>query len=130
MTTEILVVKEKHGTFYYDASTKEALNVSALKILKERWEEGYWYYHPDELYSAEDMRIIDLNTVVDVLKKTAESHNRLAERERAQYNSYVRWYERAKHAVDNDDPTEAYRLLSERSDHEYESVRVERIQNV
>lgn len=44
----VLVTKEKHGDFYYDASTDEALAKSALAILTERWNQGYWYYDPDE----------------------------------------------------------------------------------
>lgn len=44
----VIVCKEKHGDFYYDASTDEAFAESALAILTNRWNEGYWYYDPDE----------------------------------------------------------------------------------
>jgi hypothetical protein len=42
MTFSILVLKEKHGDQYYDASTPEALAASCAKILKRKSEEG-WY---------------------------------------------------------------------------------------
>lgn len=45
----VLVTKEKHGDFYYDASTDEALAKSALAILTDRWNDGFWYIDPDEL---------------------------------------------------------------------------------
>jgi len=39
----ILVVDEKHGYRYFDAGTEEALHASALKLVTERVEDGYWY---------------------------------------------------------------------------------------
>lgn len=42
----VLVVHEKHGDYYYDASTDEARLKAFYSILKERNEAGYWYYRP------------------------------------------------------------------------------------
>lgn len=39
---KILVVKEKHGDYYYDASTDELLDKTCRKILQERLKDG-WY---------------------------------------------------------------------------------------
>lgn len=38
----ILIVKEKHGDYYYDVSTDELLHKVCCKILKSRLDEG-WY---------------------------------------------------------------------------------------
>jgi len=40
--TRILVVNEKHGDRYFDASTDAALHAAALKLVEERLEQG-WY---------------------------------------------------------------------------------------
>jgi hypothetical protein len=44
----VLVTREKHGDYYYSASTDEELAKSALQILTERDAEGYWYQDPDK----------------------------------------------------------------------------------
>src|ERR1043166_6583517 len=46
---QVIVCHEKHGEWYYDATTPEKFAESALKILTNRWKDGYWYYDPDEL---------------------------------------------------------------------------------
>ena len=40
--SKILVVKEKHGELYYDASTNELLDKACKEILKARLEQGYY----------------------------------------------------------------------------------------
>lgn len=45
----VLVTREKHGDYYYPASTDEELAASALQILTERDKEGYWYHDPDKM---------------------------------------------------------------------------------
>jgi len=45
----ILVAEEKHGTWYWPASTDEELSKSALTILTQRYEQGYWYHDPEIL---------------------------------------------------------------------------------
>lgn len=46
--TRILIVEEKHGTYYYDASTPEALEAAAAHIVASRLEDGYWYVEDGE----------------------------------------------------------------------------------
>jgi len=43
MVTRILVLKEKHGDWHFDASTPELLHAACLKIVKKRNESGYFY---------------------------------------------------------------------------------------
>lgn len=52
-TPSILIAHEKHGDYLYDATTPSALDESAFAILKHRFEEGYWYLTPDEVYNDE-----------------------------------------------------------------------------
>ncbi len=39
----ILAFKEKHGTFHYDASTRDLFHKACLAVVKRRNGEGYWY---------------------------------------------------------------------------------------
>lgn len=45
MSNKILVLDEKHGPRFFDASTPEKLAWSAAKVLKERAAEGGYWYH-------------------------------------------------------------------------------------
>jgi predicted nucleic acid-binding protein len=49
----VLVVAEHHGTFYMDASTEDALHVSALKVLRGRMSSDDWY----QLEEDEEFRL-------------------------------------------------------------------------
>lgn len=46
--SRVIVCHEKHDTPQWDASTDEEWAKSALAILTERWNLGYWYADPDE----------------------------------------------------------------------------------
>ncbi len=46
---KVLIIKEKHVTRYFDASTNELMYRAAYKILSERFELGYYYYEPQPL---------------------------------------------------------------------------------
>jgi hypothetical protein len=155
---QIIVAEEKHGTYYYDASTPEAWAWSSLKILTNRFNEGYWYYDPlnqpdqhefsvkrrqerDELLAMTDEQIdaIPSDEVrVDVRKKI--------KRAKADYESdrsQSEQYERIKAVVEAQDDSlvtvgrgqferqepKAWRLLDERSDHEYERVTIEDVES-
>lgn len=48
MVSQIVVFREKHGDRYFDASTAELKALSFLTVLRERVEEGYWYYRQYE----------------------------------------------------------------------------------
>jgi len=46
---QILVVEDKHDTSYYAADTEEHLYAAALKIVKERYSDGWYYSMGDEV---------------------------------------------------------------------------------
>lgn len=45
----IVIFKEKHCERYFDASTDEARLKAFYSILKERFNEGYWYHKPESV---------------------------------------------------------------------------------
>ena len=52
MVTRILVLKEKHGDWHFDASTPELLHAACLKIVKKRNESGYFYNFDEKIGRA------------------------------------------------------------------------------
>lgn len=154
MRLGVLVCYEKHGERYWDATSPEALARSALAILTERWKEGYWYSDPDDdglgdsewaekrraeiakarALSREEIEALPTSARQAVISLRRESRQQVERDRRARD-----WYERAKRVVEEQDlgtvtvgrnrfareVPEAWVLLEERSDCEYERVAVE-----
>lgn len=60
---KVLVVEEKYGNSYYDASTTELISRAAVSILKERKEAGYWYhreYDQEQHFSEEEKQLLSV----------------------------------------------------------------------
>lgn len=142
--TTIMVVKEKHGTYYYDASTPEALAAASLELLKERWEEGYWYPHPDEIFTSKYYSrdvIEDVESLPESLQDEARRQNQRAKENRREYDTALDWYKRAKHVVETGEnpihvhrngrsyTCEAWDLLTQRRDCEYEGIALEEVKS-
>lgn len=49
---KLIIVEEKHNTFYYLANDEKEMARVALSILRRRHEEGYWYPKVEELEKA------------------------------------------------------------------------------
>lgn len=49
---QVIILKEKHGDWHYDASTPENAARACLEVLERRLDEGYWY--ADELPEDKD----------------------------------------------------------------------------
>lgn len=137
-TSRIIVCHEKHGTFYHDASTPEAWAQSALKILTERFNDGYWYYDPraekhpfsldlrrkrDELLAMTDDQISAIPS--EDAQRLLREKRALAQAEKREEDEMVEQYERIRAVVVAQDGSEAWALLEERSDAEYERVELE-----
>lgn len=155
MTKQIIVADEKHGTYYYDADTPEAWAKSALKILTERFNQGYWYHDPigkpdkhpfsveertkrEELLAMTDEQIDAIpsdEARVVLRKKRQQAQKRHREDERQSEE-----YQRIREVVEAQDDgmivigkgkryereePKAWRLLDDRNDHEYERVSLE-----
>ena len=179
--TQIIVAHEKHGTYYYPAGTYDEFAASALSILTERFEQGYWYHDPDEIDEwarenrpeefieillsdtwpgndasledkqaavaehkaglqeryGDDLEVLDMK--LRKLKKATDEW-KIRNRERQAYREIKRvveeqdasvyeWENSKGEMVSRGEPL-AWRLLSERSDHEYERVELEGLQEV
>lgn len=141
----IIVCREKHVTDYWDASTPEAFAASALAILTSRWNQGYWYAHPDEVFTPKyyPREIIeDVESLPESLQAEAIRQNSRAKANQREYEDALLWYIRAETLVQTQnnppektrngkyDTNEAWQLLNERSGYEYEGVDLERVRSV
>lgn len=116
--TKIIVCDEKHNNSYYDASTPEAWAKSALAILTERWNDGYWYQDPDEdglgtsewaeKRRAEYARALSLTDeqIAELPAEAQKAVNKLrsdAKRDSEHDKEHRAWYELAKQVVEDQD---------------------------
>jgi hypothetical protein len=152
------VCEEKHSTRYWDATTFERFAEACLAILTERWEEGYWYHDPDddglgdsewaeqrraEIAKAKALTKEQLEALPEDARKSVLTLRR-EDRVTAEHDRQHReWYQRAKRVVEDQDmgtvtvgrnrfardEPEAWLLLQERSDAEYERVTLETLES-
>lgn len=150
----VLVLYEKHGDFFYDATTREKFETNCLAILKERFDEGYWYNTPDEQYPKDSKwdttifqlipdfpedgtkeekdaaiatwREANVNVIPDAdaqalvkqkLSKAIKNYNNRAR--------YKKWYAELERVLEEKDASAAWKILDDRSDHEYERIELQ-----
>jgi len=125
LTGRILVFDEKHGRRFFLADTEEKLHAAALKIVKERKEEG-WYYDPaeEERDKPESMTMTDEQVEALPVPSGVKRNIRV---ERENYRQAVKRWERDKanyalivKAVNENDGKTAFEILKIRDDYEYE----------
>lgn len=61
-TAGILIFREKHGTLYFVCNTAEDFCRAAMKVLKERANEKFSWYHDD---SEEDMSLTRAREIIE-----------------------------------------------------------------
>ena len=126
----VLVAREKHGTRYFDASTREALLKSALALLTERFKSKWYYYKPEEPKAPYDL------PSEDAVKAMPEGQiKKLAAKMLADYRAELRNYEDDSDtykaivaAVKEKDGEKAWDCLRAREGGEYEHVKVEELE--
>lgn len=129
MKKQILIAKEKHGTRYFDASTPELLAESAFKLLKERWNEGYWYYLDD---LPEDKDILSEEQIAEL--PTESLRNQESQKRKNYLREFYNWQSDEKEhlaikdCVENNKKSKAWNLLLNRSVFEYENVELETLE--
>jgi hypothetical protein len=127
----LLVFKEKHGDRHYHTPNDKTLFRVALAVLTERWEEGCWYYGPDEEAPvAPDVEEKDIPTLPRSLQIEATAKIRDYHRQKSEWDDLTREYEDIQVAVKTEDGRLAWRILRDRSSAEYEGVRLERYDEV
>lgn len=122
----VLVCEEKHGTYYYDATTPEALQSSAFAILKERWEDGCWYYDPGERPQYEGLSEDRIEALPD--PELREVARKKLTRFRSVYQVWKNeksFYMGVKKIIEEERKSEAWKALGYRALHEYETVSLE-----
>jgi len=133
-TPGVIVLKEKHGTRYYWALTREERNASALAILTERWNNGNsdYYYDPfkNKQESAKpELTLEQVNALPDgKIKQMALKEHNTSDRRRRQQLEAEELYLEIKRAVEEEDGQLAWSALSWRGDYEYEGFYIEHLE--
>lgn len=126
---QILIAKEKHGTRYFDASTPELLAESAFKLLKERWDDGYWYCLDDP---PEDKDVLSEEQIAAL--PTESLRNQESQKRKNYLRELYNWQDdeeeflAIKDCIENELKDKAWKLLRNRSDYEYENVELETLE--
>ena len=129
MKKQIIIAHEKHGTRYFDASTPEVLAESAFKLLKERWEDGYWYYSDDppedkDVLSEEQIAALPTETLRNFESQKRKQYLRKVNNWQKNQKEYLS----IKNCVENNLKDQAWKLLRIRSGYEYETVELETLE--
>jgi hypothetical protein len=134
---QIIIAREKHGDYYLDASTPEQWARSALKLLTDRWKEGYYYHEPKEPKEPEGLLPREeIEALPEPYKREAGLLFNRHIRNRRSYKEEKRLYDEIKYIVETQDTgmityrngrvePRAWRILDDRGDHEYEGVELE-----
>lgn len=125
----VLVAKEKHSTRYMKALDRETLLASALKLLKERFKEGYWYYEPEKPTKKPSVPLEQAQALPNgALKNMALQEHEDVKHALAQYAYDLEVHESIKKAVKSNDGEAALEILLSRSDYEYEHIDLENLE--
>lgn len=126
---QILIAKEKYSTRYFDASTPELLAESAFKLLKERWDDGYWRDLDDppkdkDILSEEQIAVLPTENL-----RNSESQKRKEFLKEFRYwEESMAEYRAVANCIKNNLKNQAWNLLRNRSDYEYENVELETLE--
>lgn len=140
---KIMVVREKHSTRYFKASTLREFCAAALFLLDERWgPDGYWGTADEQIKESEGYisKIPKPElTVEDLVEKTGVSSDSEVWRELTkqwkEYNRRLReytneldMYRRIKKAIEERNGLMAAQVLTDRGAHEYEEWAFEEVE--
>jgi len=129
----ILVLHEKHGDWHYSVPTEAHLHAAALEILARRLGDN-WYYDPRERSEAERQYAPKPPELTDEQIEALPKGDvrEAAEKQRRRYLAYqaeaadaVRWIEGVEYALEHKDGSEAWQLLRERHEGEYEGMSID-----
>ena len=126
-STVILIFKEKHGDRYFDVSTESRLFGACLSVLKERFDEGWWYEPPEG--NEPEPPTLSLEEIGKLkegrIKQEALEEHKSYNRDLVYFEEAARLYKNIKQAIDNKDGALAYQCLLARSNGEYERMELE-----
>lgn len=101
----IIICEEKHGTYYYDASDTETIGLTCIKIIQDRYEQGYYV----------DLLEMDVPTDEEILKSNTNKSNAL---------------DCLNSAINDKNYVNAFNFLSDRADFEYEGFKIQTLLSI
>lgn len=125
----VLVCHEKHGNRYFAIPDDEALKRAALKILGDRVKDGYWYGVIGEAPRALKS-VADLGGLPDHLWSAHNDAVKTYKRELDAFERRRDLLDEIAKSLAEKDGVLAWRVLRERSEHEYERVSLEVVEAV
>lgn len=127
----VLVLEEKHGRRHFNVADDEALFRASLKILTERFEQGYWYGTREDIEKPEapDFTKEQVAAMPESLMREALRKLRKYDTDKQQYDAEVEDYDNIVTAVKTKDGRLAYQALRSRQDAEYEGFSIERMES-
>jgi len=119
----LIVLKEKHGTSFLNASTESKLHRAALSVVEARLHPQWGHYYEEDPpepinITQEDIDKLPDGRGKDALIKQLENYRE----EVAAYERDNRTYLNAKKAIKTKDGKLAWQILQSRDDWEYEGV--------
>lgn len=126
----ILILHEKHGTYYWPAETDTELYHSALKILTGRFMQNAYYYEPDKPRNNSELSLEEINKLPNDSKiKDFAIKNYISYIKNLKcYDSDLLIWEDINKAVKEKDGKLAWQCLRDRSDCEYERVKLAKLE--
>lgn len=101
---KVLILNEKHGKAYYDASTKQLTNKALLSVLRSRMKSGGYYYEPikpdtsrQDAYLAIPEETV--KTLPEAVQKEIAGARREAKIMTDEYEADLEWYNNAVHLL-------------------------------
>lgn len=125
----ILIAEEKHGKRYFNASTTDARDAAAFKLLSERWEQGYYDFPAEpeahNILSEEQIELLPTEELkMQEKKKRKEYSNDVA-----RYKIAVERISCVEKCIKEKIVNKAWALLCVFSTGEYENVYIEELES-
>lgn len=140
---QIIIAKEKHGTNYYVANSENGMENIALKLLKNRFEQDF-FYNPNFSKTFEEffkektgVDIEDFKKKEDVLTKeefanlNINNSGRTFSEIKKDYKSLIsrqKEYDFVVKIIDEENGKSAFSILLSRNDYEYEGFEYESVE--
>jgi len=125
----VLVFEEKNGKRHFYIENDEALFATALKVLRERNKDGYWWYKPKAPEALDITEEQIPNLPKSLQDKATEALKEYKEALRA-FERDDREYQAIQKAIREKNGQMAWQLLYARRKAEYEAVEIETCEKV
>lgn len=122
---QLLICKEKHGNRFFYIPTEAHLHAIALKIVRQRFDEGWYGTNKEEFETNEDLDALkaQVNAISNPdLRRGATAELKRKQERVAHSKESLEQYLTAKEALDKNYGELAWELLSSRAEYEYEYV--------